>query len=452
MLEKWLFHSIFPDGADCELEAVQKLVEQSGPDEARTRFESHWRDFMSDEDWQWLVDHGVNSVRIPIGYWEIGGGKFAKRTKFEPYAGRVYGNAWSIFKKQFVEKAGEHGISVLVDLHGLPGGANGSDHSGEHSGDGKAEFWHSPELQLLICDALKFAAKDLLDYENICGIQIVNESEFADNPKYQKTYYAAAINLIREVDPNVPIIISDGWWPNQWAEWVQELQSHNNILGVVIDHHVYRCFSDSDKNKSPGQIIHDLPSDVLTNISKNGHGVDFMVGEWSCVLDQCSWDKDGANDKRDDWVIEYGNRQLQYFWERATYGTYFWTFKFESGNGGEWDLKTMTDKGAIRSPLPSALTQAPDEAAYSDARGDAMNQQKESNSNGDWNRFGDGFDKAWSDSIAFLHFNGSLIGRVEATKEERLRENCTERGYPRRPDDFEAGYLAGLYKFRAAVL
>lgn len=454
VLEKWLFHSIFPEGANCEAEAVAKLVEENGEDEARTRLETHWTNFMSDDDWQWLEDHGVNSVRIPIGYWEIDGGRFTKHTKFEPFGHRVYANAWSIFKKLFVEKAGEHGISVLVDLHGLPGGANGSDHSGEHGGDGKAEFWHSSELQLLICEGLKFIVKDLLDYENICGIQIVNESEFADNPKHQKVYYGAAINLIREIDGNIPIIISDGWWPNQWAEWVQELQNHNNILGVVIDHHVYRCFSDSDKNKSPQQIIDQLPADVLTNISKNGHGVDFMVGEWSCVLDQSTWDKaeGGANHKRDELVIEYGNRQLNQFMERASYGSYFWTFKFESGNGGEWDLKTMTDKGAIKSPLPNRGVQVPDGNSYERAKEDANNQQKQSvDKNYDWNRFNDGFTMAWRDSEEFLRFNGSLIGRIEATKEERLRENSTERGTPKRPDEFESGYLAGLFQFRSIV-
>ena len=69
-------------------------------------------------------------------------------------------------------------------------------------------------------------------------------------------------------------------------------QGSDGYIGVVLDEHVYRCFSDDDKKKKPQQIIDDLQGDVLTNLNDNGKGVDFIVGEYSCVLDQQSWDND----------------------------------------------------------------------------------------------------------------------------------------------------------------
>lgn len=124
---------------------------------------------------------------------------------------------------------------------------------------------------------------DLKSFDNIAGIQIVNEAEFADPPKKQSTYYSACITEIRKSDKLIPVVISDGWWADQWVKWVQEKQGSDGYIGVVLDEHVYRCFSDDDKKKKPQQIIDDLQGDVLTNLNDNGKGVDIIVGEY-CVF------------------------------------------------------------------------------------------------------------------------------------------------------------------------
>lgn len=109
-------------------------------------------------------------------------------------------------------------------------------------------------------------------FDNIAGIQVVNEAEFSDPAKKQSTYYAACITEIRKSDSLVPVIISDGWWADQWVKWVQEKQGPDGNIGVVLDEHVYRCFSDDDKNKTPQQIIDDLNGDLLTNLTDDGKG------------------------------------------------------------------------------------------------------------------------------------------------------------------------------------
>mmetsp|Transcript_7634 Transcript_7634/g.7573 ORF Transcript_7634/g.7573 Transcript_7634/m.7573 type:complete len:504 (+) Transcript_7634:64-1575(+) len=452
VMEKWIFHELFPDGADCELEAVSKQVEQNGEKEAQKKFEHHWTNFMNDDDWKWLHDHHVDSVRVPIGYWEVGGGKYAKGTKFEKFSSTVYSNAWDIFKKEFIEKAGKHNISVVVDIHGLPKGANGSDHSGEKSG-GEAGFWNCQESQLLVCDMLEFIAKDLKKYENIAAIQIVNEAEFANDPKRQSRYYAAGISLIRKADSEVPVVISDGWWPDQWVKWVQENQSDGESLGVVVDHHCYRCFSDDDKKKSPQKIIGDLDKDLLTNLSDNGKGVDFMVGEYSCVLDGDSWGRDGANEKRDDLVVDYGRRQVDLISQRAGFGSYFWTFKFQSGNGGEWDFRTMFDKGAIQPPISIKGKQVPDDSVFKQkldnafgGHSDYWNKQN-SKEKYEHDRYKAGFTTAWKDSLEFAKFDGSVIGRTGAWKAARLAEHIKDKGLLNFIWEWEQGFDAGLKEF-----
>ncbi|CAK7895278.1 hypothetical protein CAAN1_10S01442 [[Candida] anglica] len=449
VLEKWIFHKMFPEGTDCELDAVTKLVKDSNTDETKKKFEEYWSGFMSEDDWKWLQEHKVTSVRVPLGYWDVNGGKYAKGTKFEKYATTVYSNAWDIFKKKFIEPAAAHNISVVVDIHGLPGGANGADHSGEKS-SGKAEFWSDQSAQLTMCDMFEFIAKDLKSYDNIAGLQIVNEAEFANDPaKEQSRFYGAALSHIRKEDKDIPVIISDGWWPGQWAKWVQSNQSGNESIGVVVDSHCYRCFSDDDKKKSPPQIIQDLDSDLLTNIDRNG--VDFMVGEYSCVIDGESWNKDNANSKRDELVVDYGKRQSEIIGRRAGFGSYFWTFKFESGNGGEWDFKTMVDKGAI---VPTTiLNGVPDSSKFDEklegnlsAHSDYWNGQN-SNEKYEHDRYKDGFTTAWKDSEEFAKFNGSTIGREQAWKLARRAEHIKQKGDSKYIWEWEQGFDKGLEEF-----
>ncbi|KAI5954283.1 EXG3 [Candida jiufengensis] len=446
VLEKWIFSDLFSETqGDTELDAVSSLVQKNGIDDTRSKFENHWNSYVNDDDWKWLVDNQVTSIRLPIGYWEVDGGSFTSGFKFEKYKG-VYTNAWSIIKSKYIEPALNNKISIIIDIHGLPGGANNSGHSGE-SGSG-GDFWSDNKAQVAMAKMSAWIANDLKNYENIAGIQLDNEAEFADPAKKQSTYYAAAATEIRKNDKSIPIIISDGWWPDQWVKWIQGEQGDDGYIGFVVDEHVYRCFSDSDKSKSAEQIIDDLNKDVLTNLTDNGKGVDFIIGEWSCVLDQQTWDKTKGN--RDELVVKYGQTQLQIFDQRSS-GSYFWTFKFQSGNGGEWDFKTMTNKGALKPPPKPQNPPSNDQLnqALDNAYNNHVNYWKQQDPNGKYEPelFKDGFSIAWKDADAFAKFNGSRIGRKEALKRSRLLETINSKGSSKFFWEWEQGYDEGIKEF-----
>lgn len=453
--EKWIFHELFPDGCETESDLVTLLVKLEGADGARQKFENYWSNFISEDEWSWMEQNQVRSVRLPIGYWNLDPQNTTKGTPFQAFP-LIYQNSWSIIEQKFIEPAGRHGISVLVDIHGLPGGANGSDHSGEKSG-GDAKFWSNADSQLTITKALVGAVKSLQKFDNVCGIQIVNEADYAKDISKQSRYYAAAINAIREVDGSIPVVISDGWSPDPWVKWVQSEQDDTSSIGVVIDHHVYRCFDDKDKAKSPPQIIDDLDKDVLTNLSDNAKGVDIMVGEYSCVLDGESWKKDNADSQRDDLVINYGKRQVDVLKNRANYGNYFWTFKFQSGNGGEWDFKTMTDKGAIANPFSLRGRQLPDQQTFeqklNEQAGNHENYWNGQNKNEKYEheRYREGFTTAWADSLEFAKFDGSVIGRIEAWKTARFAEHVKAKGQSKFAWEWQQGFDAGINEFRNSV-
>lgn len=57
VLEKWLTSHMYPEGADsAELAAVSGNYKQKGADATRDQFEKHWREYVSDQDLDWLVN------------------------------------------------------------------------------------------------------------------------------------------------------------------------------------------------------------------------------------------------------------------------------------------------------------------------------------------------------------------------------------------------------------
>lgn len=446
--EKWIFHGAFPEGTECELEAVEEGTKNNQND-YKASLEKRWSEYATEDDWKWLHDHGVTAVRIPVGYWHVDGGKYTHATKFERYSD-VYSNAWKIFKQKFVEPAASHNIGILVDLHGVPGGANGDAHSGEQRG-GQAQFWDNDGYQKLATDALAFIARDLKHYDNIAGIQVVNEAQFSDSAKSQKSFYARAINAIRHEDASVPVVILDGWWPDQWVQWIQSEQKGDRSIGVVVDHHCYRCFDDKDKQKGADQVIDDLEGDLLTNLSDSGNGVDFMVGEWSCVLDGATWDRSHVDDaKRAEIVKRYGQKQLQLIFQRSS-ALYFWTYKFEAGLGGEWDFRHMVDHGLV---APSV--KVPDQALFDEAlKGNYDGHVNYWNQNGggskyDHDQYKAGFCAAWNEGLEFAK-QGALVGRRQAVKLARRAEHVAKHGKLEYLWEWDQGWDKGMEEFSRAA-
>lgn len=442
--ESFIFGKFFPDGSNTEFSGVSSYIKEHGLDQTRKDLEDHWNGFVTDDDWKWLASVGVTAVRIPIGYWHVNGGLYTKGTPFEKISA-VYKNAWPILKN-IIKKASEYQIGVLIDLHALPGGANCSEHSGIENKS--AQFWDNSKYQKATFTLLEFITDDVKSFDNIVGLQIVNESEFSNDAKAQQRYYAHALKKIRGVDPGIPVIISDGWWPDQWVKWLQkEEKSGVGSSGIVIDTHVYRCFSEDDKKKSPEQIIQDLDKDVLTNLSGSA---DFIVGEYSCVLDGASYQS--AQHDRNELVKQYGQKQSEIFSNRANAGSYFWTLKFEHGDGGEWGFIPQVNNGAIPKHPTSANIPSDDkfneivEQEYK-AHSQYWDQENPKEKWEHW-RYREGFTTAWADSIEFAKFNGSVIGRTTAWRNARLQEHVSARGDSGFVWEWEQGFDKALAIFK----
>lgn len=458
-----MFPADTPSEKTAELDAVVAQLAQHGGDMAAVRgvFEEHWRTWLGDADWAYLRGAGVNAVRVPIGYWDVGNGAYTDGTDFGAYR-EVYANAWSILKSCVIEKAAEYGMGVLVDLHAVPGGANSADHSGLSTAAG--QLWESNKCQVRTFEAAEFMARELKAYDNVVALQIINEAPFVDNWEEQQSFYLKTVNKIRAIDDDQPIVVSDGWDLGSWSAWSKEcservcreqgLAEGTRTLGIVLDEHVYRTFSDEHR-ATPSRKLVDAIGDALPH---DPFEVDVQVGEFSCVMDGNSWrlNEEQGLGNREEIVREFGQRQCALFKEKSA-GFYFWTYKFQEGSGGEWGFREMEQKGCLG--YGDGFREH-DEGYYGselESRlGSALNGHRgywESQDGGrDWEhwRFEEGYRTAWADAAAFDRMGHSTIGRKAAWLASRLRWHLEERPGSGMEWVYKEGFKQGLSGFAEA--
>jgi len=439
VLESWIYDDLFNEvgGCNSEFEAVSKCITKFGNNGTADRLRQHYESYLQKIDWNFLRNNAnITSIRVPIGYWHVNNGSFLNGLPFQPVAG-VYAAAkpWD-YVKQLITTASRYNISILVDVHGLPGGANSEAHSGMIQNP--AVFFRTPRYVNKMCDEiLPFITRDIcVPYENIAGLQIVNEAYFDNTANDMKNYYARAVSSISKIDNNLPVVISDGWWPQQWSDWVS---ANNLAYNVVIDSHIYRCFSNEDKNKDAGTIINQLPQTVSFDKGK----ADFVVGEFSCVLDEETWKRTNGN--RNVFISNFGTMQTSIFPKMASFGWYFWTLQFKWGDGGEWGFIPQVSKKNLQ--LRSKTVKNIDQNTVNKIIADHIQYWKGKGDRFEHWRFEDAIRQAVQDIQGFNSLANSKIGRWKSWTLRRRREYIASKGDSSFMWEWDQGYQRGLDEF-----
>ncbi|KAJ1931630.1 hypothetical protein EC988_009725, partial [Linderina pennispora] len=122
VLEPWITPSLFAQWANTTNSPVNdewSYCATLGKDECTRRLHAHWSSWVQESDISQLASLGINTIRVPIGYWAL------SPVYTEPYIqGQIP------YLKQVLGWASNYGIEVMLDLHGAPGSQNGFDNSG----------------------------------------------------------------------------------------------------------------------------------------------------------------------------------------------------------------------------------------------------------------------------------------------------------------------------------
>lgn len=96
------------------------LCEYLGAQACLSTLRSHWDSFYTRADLAAIRAAGLNTLRIPVGYWAVDA-----QPALEPYVSGQYP-----YLIRAVQWAQQLGLAVVLDLHGAPGSQNGQDNSG----------------------------------------------------------------------------------------------------------------------------------------------------------------------------------------------------------------------------------------------------------------------------------------------------------------------------------
>lgn len=168
--ENWMSPSLFSCAGGPKVSELDIAYGWNSVQGARAVLERHWDTWIVQSDFDQLASIGINTVRLPIGYWSLGPG-FCQATAFEHVA-EVYQGSWSRVVRA-INMAGKVGIGVLIDLHGAVGSQNGQGHSG--ISDGKTNLFYDEGNIAKTINVLKFLIQQLGAVTNVVGIQMLNE-------------------------------------------------------------------------------------------------------------------------------------------------------------------------------------------------------------------------------------------------------------------------------------
>lgn len=317
VLERWMTPSLFK-GTDAKDEHSFVLL----PD-GRKKIEAHRKKFITEDDFRWLAAHGVNFVRIPVGYW-----LFEPIDGFEPTV-KYLDNA--------VLWAEKHDIKVLIELHAARGSQNGFHHGGKA---GEARWFAAEECRQQTLDVLTQIATRYRDSPALWGIGLLNEPQPGKGQfKILRAYHREAYRQLTQIlQPQTAIVFHDAFKP-----W-RTITTFGKQFGrpknpIYIDIHWY-AFSLKTTHFDRYLRISGLIRRLSITLLQLWHPV--IIGEWSSVLPGRFFQQI-PKDQHDELLRR--NIAMQQTAYRGAAGQIYWSYKVDGP--GMWSFRSLVETGHL---------------------------------------------------------------------------------------------------------
>lgn len=243
--------------------------------DAYARLQHHWATFYTESDFAQIAAAGLNHVRIPIGYWA-----------FDTSAGEPYVRAnQADFLERAVQWSRNHGLKVIIDLHGAPGSQNGFDNSGRKG----AVNWPNDQsnanraANVISTIAARFAKYD----GTVTSIELLNEpAGFVGGNilSYTKAYYNTGYYNARSKFANAAIMIHDAFQGlSYWNGYMKPPQYKQ----VLLDTHIYQVFSPAEVARNQNDRLNTF-CNMKSGLASSNKNLWTIVGEWTTAPTDCA--------------------------------------------------------------------------------------------------------------------------------------------------------------------
>lgn len=370
VLEKWMSPGLF-EGTDAEDEYY--LARSLSKEVYEARIKIHRSEYITERDFVTIRSMGLNSVRIPVPYFIFGDCK--------PFIGCI-----DELDKAFAW-AEKYEISILIDLHTVPGSQNGFDNGGICGVCKWAQDSKNVEFTLSVLERL---AKRYGKRKGLWGIEILNEPitenmwkafdvqnrykpvnpELAAGSKpitleFLREFYLEAYEVIRRhMSEEKAIVFHDGFELKSWKDFMREEKFKN----VVLDTHQYLMVAEAyGCDKSLEGYVKYIEDNFGKDIAEMEEYFPVICGEWSLFNSYgCGIDTVGGQsplngiEAKEDNLSEESKKELYSTiakaqleaWKKGS-GYFYWNYKLlldtvnQPGWIGwdSWDLGRCVAKG-----------------------------------------------------------------------------------------------------------
>ncbi|KAF2711760.1 glycoside hydrolase family 5 protein [Pleomassaria siparia CBS 279.74] len=337
IVEPWMAGQAWEDmgcgDSKSEFDCMVKLGQEAG----NTAFANHWDTWITEADLDSMQDYGINTVRVPVGYWFVEELVYADSEHF-PQGGLAK-------LDRLCDWAASRDMYVILDLHGAPG-AQVADQpfTGQYAAEVGFYQTYQFERAYSFLQAMTDRIHDYSQYRTVGMLEVVNEPA-KGHANLVSEYYATAYAKIRESETNksipadqqLTIQFMDSAWGAGNAKTVLDSSS-----GVAYDDHRYLKYSNIEQSKSSY-----LSTSCSDTFGKDANSP-VIIGEWSLSVDS-----DQENDA--DWTIADPNNTAFYqqWWasqvqayERGL-GWVFWSWKAQLGNDWRWSYSQAVEASII---------------------------------------------------------------------------------------------------------
>ena len=292
--ERWM---CLTDAAD-QLSSINTLTKRFDREDAFDLFDVYQENYWQKEDFENLKALGVNCLRVPISYMDLFDCDYELLHSDEPTADEVLSMKMSNRKNQlakldrFFDMAEDHGLYVILDLHGAFGSQNGNDHSLDNRG--RDWLWKQDDLgaayRELTLEVWQILAERYKDNKNIAAYDLLNEpaGDSGDEEgvtsvtyKLQWDYFDTLYKEIRKIDQNHPIIMESCWAASNLPQ-----PSAYNWENVIYEFHHYEGSGYGDDDFQAQSF-----DNRIRDIKGASFGIPLYMGEFCPHCSYEGWDR-----------------------------------------------------------------------------------------------------------------------------------------------------------------
>lgn len=332
VIEKWMSPELF-DGTDAEDETY--LCMKLSDEVKRERLKVHRDSYITARDFCEIASMGFQAVRIPVPFFLF--------EDMEPYVSCV----------EYLDKAfnwaEQYGLKILVDLHTVPGGHNGTDNSGICG----ICLWSTKEEHVeCTLKVLEQIAERYGKREAMWGIEVLNEPMCSDTPappalriEYLSNIYVAVDkeaakknenytlsflqdfyrNAYKRIRKHLPVdkyvVFSDAFCLDIWDDFFREELFEN----IMLDTHQYMVMAEyAMQNGRDVKAYTNYLKEVGSKLSVIAKKMPVIVGEW-CINNMA----DGLAEMNPEEKKNLYNHISEAYFDtmKDCYGWFYWNYK-----------------------------------------------------------------------------------------------------------------------------